>query len=133
MVILDTNILIDALRRKSGKTTLEGILETTSSDDLVISVISIQELYQGKSVAVSEKETDMQALLAPLKILPYSYDVAKRAGEIVREKQYEIAFADAAIAATAIINGCQLFTLDKKDFIGIDNLEFFSTPLNPRG
>lgn len=124
MVILDTSILIDALRKKSGKTTLERILETISGDDLAISVLSIQELYQGKSVAVPAKEADMQALLAPLKILPYSYDVAKRAGEIVREKKYEITFADAAIAATAIINACPLATLDKKDFIGITGLEF---------
>lgn len=126
MVILDTNILIDALRRKNGKTVLEKILETISSDDLAISVISIQELYQGKSVVISEKEADMQALLAPLKILPYSYDVAKRAGEIVREKKYEITFADAAIAATAVINACPLATLDKKEFTGITGLELLS-------
>lgn len=122
MVILDTNILIDALRRKSGATLLERMLETISKEDLAISVISIQELYQGKSVTESEKEKDMQTLLAPLKILPYSYDVAKQAGEIVREKHYTITFADAAIASTAIINHIPLFTLNQKDFSGIPEL-----------
>ncbi len=125
--MLDTNILIDALRKKSGKTFLEKILETTSKEDLSISVISIQELYQGKSVMESEKEKDMQTLLAPLKILPYSYDVAKQAGEIVREKRYEITFADAAIAATAIVNHVPLLTLNEKDFRGIPGLSLASS------
>ena len=128
MVILDTNILIDALRKKSEKTFLEEILETTSKEDLSISVITIQELYQGRSVMESEKEKDMQTLLAPLKILPYSYDVAKQAGEIVREKQYEITFADAAIAATAIINHIPLYTLNRKDFSQIPGL--ILSPMN---
>lgn len=122
MVMLDTNILIDALRRKNGKTFLEEILKTTSREDLSISVISIQELYQGKSVMESEKEEDMQTLLAPLKILPYSYDVAKQAGEIVRIKHFEITFADAAIAATAIVNHIPLYTLNQKDFMKIPGL-----------
>lgn len=125
--MLDTNILIDALRRKNGKTFLEEILKTTSREDLSISVISIQELYQGKSVVESEKEEDMQTLLAPLKILPYSYDVAKQAGEIVRAKQYGITCADAAIAATAIVNHIPLFTLNEKDFQGIPDLTLASS------
>lgn len=122
MVMLDTNILIDALRRKNGATVLEQILKTTPREYLSISVISIQELYQGKSVAESKKESDMQTLLAPLKILPYSYEVAKLAGEIVRTKHFEITFPDAAIAATAIVNHVPLYTLNQKDFLGIPNL-----------
>lgn len=31
--------------------------------------------------------------------------------------------ADAAIAATAIVNQAKLFTLDKKDFVGIEKLQ----------
>lgn len=123
MVILDTNILIDALRKKNGKIVLEAILQTVTKQDLTISVISIQELYQGKSMKDLQKEKDAQDLLAFLTILPYSYDVAKRAGEIVREKNYGITFPDAAIAATAIVNGAQLATLNPKDFMGISNIE----------
>lgn len=122
MVILDTNILIDALRKKHGVTLLEEILKTTPREDISISVISIQELYQGKSVMDVEKETEMQTLLAPLKILPYSYEVAKQAGELVRAKNFEITFADAAIAATAIVNHIPLYTLNQKDFLRIPNL-----------
>lgn len=123
MVILDTNILIDALRRKNEKIVLEAILQTFAKEDLALSVISIQELYQGKSIEDPDKERNMQNLLAFMTIVPYPYDVAKRAGEIVREKNYGIAFADAAIAATAIVNGAQLATRNSKDFAGIANLE----------
>jgi len=34
-----------------------------------------------------------------------------------------IELADAGIAATAIVNGCELFTLNKKDFKGIEGLK----------
>lgn len=41
----------------------------------------------------------------------------------MRDTKPGIQFADAAIAATAIINNARLATLDKKDFQGIKNLE----------
>lgn len=125
MVILDSNILIDALRRKTGVTVLQKILEKIIKEDLAIAVISVQELYQGKSIEDPEREKDLQDLIAPLEVLPYSYDVAKLAGEIVRERNYSIAFADAAIAATAIVNKAQLATLNPKDFAGIEDLEIY--------
>lgn len=37
-----------------------------------------------------------------------------------------IVFADAAIAATAIINGVQLATLNRKDFSPVKDLELVS-------
>lgn len=64
--------------------------------------------------------------MGPLKILPYTYEVARLAGEIARDMGRPIDFADAAIAATAIVQGASLFTLDKNDFEGVPdlNLEF---------
>lgn len=125
MVVLDTNILIDTLRQKTGTVILAKILGKVAKEDLAIAVVSVQELYQGKSIEDVQKEQDLQDLIAPLEVLPYSYDVAKLAGEIVRKRNYTITFPDAAIAATALINNAQLVTLNPKDFTGIKDLELY--------
>lgn len=123
MVILDTNIIIDHLRQKKKDTLFRKIAGQYHPQTLAISIFTIQELYQGKSSAADQQEKDFLSIINALKILPYTFEVAELAGKIARDRFSPIEFADSAIAATAIINGCQLFTLDKKDFIGIDNLE----------
>lgn len=62
-------------------------------------------------------------ILDNLKILPYDMKTAKFAGGIIRDLSHPIGFADAAIAATAILNGFSLLTFNKKDFAGIKNLQ----------
>lgn len=124
MVVLDTNIIIDHLRLHKGlKTSLTQIVQSNPDDTFSISIISIQELYQGKSSREPEKNDDIVAILNVLKVLPYNFKVAKLAGAITRDSKKTIGLADAAIAATAIINNCQLATLNKKDFEGISKLE----------
>lgn len=76
----------------------------------------------GRSTKDSQKEQYLLATISPLKILPYGYETAKLAGEIARDLDRPIELADAAIAATAILNGCELATLNVKDFAGIDKL-----------
>ena len=85
-----------------------------------MSVISIQELYIGKSTRGERAEQLLLATISPLKILPYTFEVAQLAGEIARDLERPIELADAAISATAIVNGCQLITLDKNDFRDIE-------------
>lgn len=123
MVILDTNIIIDHIRRKVTHSLFEQICQKYSIHEIAISIITIQELYAGESTRKDEIERALLAITNPLKIFPYTYEVAKLAGEIVRDLSRPIELADAAIASTAIINGCQLATLNKKDFQGIKDLE----------
>jgi len=124
MVILDTNIIIDHLRQPKGKDTqLKRVVQTTAKENLAVSIISLQELYEGSSTRVKSKESDLITTITPLRILPYNYEVAQLAGEIARDINRPIEFADAAIAATTIINGATLFTLNKKDFVDIADLE----------
>lgn len=124
MVVLDTSIIIDHLRQPPEKSKLIKLLQAHPEEALAVSVISLQELYEGQSTRDEEKEEHLLATTSFLEILSYSFEVAKRAGEIARDLSRSISFADAAIAATAITNGAQLFTLNKKDFQGIENLEF---------
>ena len=125
MVVVDTNIIIDHLRRGVRKSALVKLEAKMPDEKLLISMITIQELYEGRSVDDAGAEKDMLATLAGLEILPFGYEEAKRAGELNRYLSLEdkIESADAAIAATCMVNDCKLATLDKKDFAGIEGLE----------
>ncbi len=126
MVILDTNIIIDHIRQPEAKDThLMKIAQKVAKENLAISVITIQEFYEGRSTRNKEMEEYLLATISPLKILPYNYEVAQLAGEIARDLNQPIELADSAIAATAIINGAFLFTLNKKHFRNIKELNFY--------
>ena len=125
MVILDTNVLIDHLRQQGEQlSVLTNLIQENPKETVAISMISVQELYEGKSTKLEEKEKDMLAILAPLRILPYSFEVAQLAGQIARDLPHPIELADAAIAATTIVNGGKLLTLNKKHFTSIHDLDF---------
>lgn len=124
MVIVDTSIIIDHLRLPHGSETLFlKILKLNPDDVFGISIISIQELYQGKTSLEIPRENDILKTLNKLKILPYDFKTAKLAGGITRDAKNPVGFADAAIAATTIINHAKLATLNTKDFAGIRDLE----------
>lgn len=125
MILLDTNIIIDHLRQPSSKTAskLLQLAGAQPKSTLCLSQISIQELYEGRSTKVASKEKDLLAVISPLKILPYSYEVSQLAGTIARDNKNPLEFADAAIAATAVINNCQLYTLNSKHFAHIPQLQ----------
>lgn len=124
MILLDTNIIIDHIRQPQEKeTALMSMAKKNPKEELALSVISVQELYEGKSTRDEDKEEYLLATISPLKILPYTYETAQLAGEIARDLKSPIEFADAAIAATAVLRGASFLTLNKKYFSGIRELE----------
>lgn len=126
MVILDTNIIIDHLRQKERDTALIKAAKEKTKKNLSISTITIQELYEGKSTIKQNEEEYLLATITPLNILSYNYEIAQTAGKIARDLNKPIELADAAIAATAIVNEASLYTLNKKDFVEIPNLELIN-------
>ncbi|MFH1713389.1 MAG: PIN domain-containing protein [Candidatus Jacksonbacteria bacterium] len=127
MVILDTNIIIDHLRQIGAKeTAFIKIAQEITRENLAVSVITIQELYEGISTRNAKTEAYLLDIASPLKIYPYTYEIAQLAGEIARDFARPIEFADAAIAATAIVNGAILATLNRRHFVGVKNLELFN-------
>ena len=65
----------------------------------------------------------MLATISPLAILPYTFETAQLAGELSRDLNRPMTIADAAIAATVLLNGASLATLNSKDFVNIEGLE----------
>lgn len=126
MVVLDTSIIIDHLRQPAGaETVLKRIIRTRAERNLALAVISVQELYAGASSRDQVRSEYIVATIAPLRILPYTYEVAELAGELMRDSRQPPTFADAAIAATAIVNDASLATLNTKDFRSIPDLKLY--------
>lgn len=124
MVILDTSVLIDYLRRpQEANSPLSEFDQLHPAGKRAVSILTIQELYSGQSSKELKKEQLFLALVSSLEILSYTYETAKLAGEIARDLGRPLGFPDAAIAATAILNKAKLFTLNKKDFQGIKDLK----------
>jgi len=99
------------------------IAKRQPKESLALSMVSIQELYEVHSTMDPQKEQYLLATISPLKILPYTYEVAKLAGEIARDLIRPIELADAAVAATTILSGGALLTINTKDFADIPGLE----------
>lgn len=124
MVVLDTSIIIDHLRQKPENSILLKLARSISQDNLGISMITIQELYEGQSTKDPKAENYLLSTVGTIKILSYNYETAELAGKLARDIP-TIEFADSAIAATAIQNQAQLLTLNEKDFTGIPDLEIY--------
>ena len=128
MVVLDTSIIIDHLRSsRSRPSLLRDIVEKYPKESFALSLLSVQELYEGQSSLSEAKEKDLLATISPLKLLPYTYEIAKSAGIIARDVGRSIELADAAIAATAIANRAKLYTLNLRDFRDIPHLDLWLT------
>lgn len=126
MVVLDTNIIIDHLRQV---TTTESLLSKVNKKEgrsaLYLSVISIQELFEGKSTKNKSKLKELLSIIAPINILEYNYDIAELAGRLARDSVVPMEFADCAIAATCIFNDTSLFTLNTKHFKQLNGLNLY--------
>lgn len=124
MVVIDTNVIIDHLRQKgSPDSVLSKLFGQIELTEATISFMTVQELFAGQSTKDLEIEQWILAIIKPYKLLPYTFEIAKLAGEIDRDSKNQIDFPDSAIAATAILNKAKLFTLNKKDFKGIKKLK----------
>lgn len=122
-VVIDTSVIIDHLRKaREGKSLLETTVEKTDIEPL-ISVAVIQELFAGQSSKNKEPEEKIRKVLHLLNMIAVTSEIAKLAGQIMRDTKPPVQFADAQIAATALLNGATLLTFNKKDFQEIKDLE----------
>ena len=111
-VLLDTNILVDYLRRHRLSMEYVDRLNRKPS----VSIVTVAELFAGASSQREEKKISI--LLDGLHVLAANSDVAKRAGAFVRlyRASHDVGLADALIAATAEHHRLDLATLNVKHF-----------------
>ena len=123
--MLDTNVCIDLIRRKSPATLRN--LQRTSPQDVCISVITLSELEYGvaKSGAPERNRLALAEFMAPVAVLPYSDLVAPVYGRIrarLESKGIGIGSLDTLIAAHALSAGLTLVTNNEDEFKRVPDL-----------
>ncbi len=111
-LLLDTDVLVEYLRgRPKAVEYLEGL-----TSDLYLSVISVAELFAG--VKGDEEERSLKQFLLAFAILPVTEKVARLGGLYRRDfkSSHGTGLADALIAATAVENGANLVTFNRRHF-----------------
>jgi tRNA(fMet)-specific endonuclease VapC len=120
-MVIDTSLFIEFLRvTQKEKTKLYNLPDNVAYS---LSSITLFELFMGATNP--QKENDIRLLTDGLNIIPFNEDVAIKSGQIyqeLRKKNQLIEFRDIFIAATCLIHGLPLATLNKKHFERIDNL-----------
>jgi predicted nucleic acid-binding protein len=111
-LLLDTDVLVEYLRgRPEAVEYLEG-----RASDLYLSVISAAELFAG--ARGDEDEGSLKQFLLAFAILPVTEKVARLGGLYRRDfgPGHGTGLADALIAATAVENGVNLVTFNRRHY-----------------
>lgn len=111
-LMIDTDVLIDYLRGyQHAVTYLNSVTEK-----LLLSVITIAELYAGVKNAAEEKV--LNDFIQAFEVININATIAKLGGSFRKQygESHGTGLADALIAATANISHAQLITLNKKHF-----------------
>lgn len=121
-LVVETSILIDFLRAKLPETSI--FYQINQENNLIISLITVAELFTGKSAQTQPGKDKLNSLFGGIEIRIPDMEDAVRAGEI--SHRYQLSIADAFIAALASKLNLPLATLDQKAFSRIKNLKLFS-------
>ena len=126
MYMLDTNILVTAIRHKDHP--LRNRLLDAIEDGLCISTITYMELMYGvnRSTNPEKNRMSLNALLAWIQILPFDEDAAACAGEIMAflaEKGTPIGDRDVLIAGHARSLSIPLITHNMREFERVPGLK----------
>jgi tRNA(fMet)-specific endonuclease VapC len=124
--MLDTNICVYLIKRKPER--LIKRITKHSPEDIVLSSITVSELYYGVQKSMNKKQ-NMEALnlfLEPFEILSYNNEAAKIYGKIrsdLERKGTPIGSMDLLIAAHALSLGLTLITNNTREFKRIRGLK----------
>jgi predicted nucleic acid-binding protein len=113
-LVLDTTVLIDALRGRPAADRIDDLLATR--EVLLTTAVNVEEIVRGLRPAEQEA---VDLLLTGLRIIPIRRKEAERAGRWRREyagRGITLHQADCLIAAAAYGAGGRLATANVKDF-----------------
>lgn len=127
MYLLDTNVVSELRKVRSGKASpnVAAWAETVETEELYLSVISIQELEIGVLLCQRRDPTQGARLLSWLdnhvlpafagRILPVDTAVARRSAKLHIPDPRPV--RDALIAATGLVHGMAVVTRNLSDFV----------------
>lgn len=124
-MVADTGVFIEHLRAKDKLST--SLYKISANAEIYISAVTVYELYMGATTKA--KEDDVKAITEDFTVLPFTNAVAQKAAEIyhkLRSNNQMIEFRDIFIAATCIVNGLPIVTLNKKHFKRVTGLEILT-------
>lgn len=120
---VDSDVVIWHLRNATRRTTVTSSLEALArAGTLTCSAITVAEVEQGIRTG---EEASTRGVLGAFDVYAADRVVAQRAGEMVRDLRARgrtMGLADAIIAATCVVHGLELVTLNLKDFAQITGL-----------
>lgn len=122
MILCDTDVIIEFYK---DNTLVANKLHQITVEKIAISSVTAAELIYG-SLNKSElikicKDIDS------LNVIPLGEQVSKKFLSLMKDYSlsHKLKIPDCLIAATAIVNNFELFTLNYKDFIFIKDLKLF--------
>jgi tRNA(fMet)-specific endonuclease VapC len=122
MILCDTNILIEFYKNNPK---IVDKLRQIGSKRLAISIISQAELYYG---AINKAELlKIQKHLNLLHNFPVNNQVSTQFIQLMERYSlsHKLTIPDALIAATALVNNLNLYTLNTKDFRFIEGINLY--------
>jgi predicted nucleic acid-binding protein len=127
-ILLDTSVIIDALRRRRGRREFLGAL-LGAGHDLGCCAISIAEVYSGMR---PDEERTISRFFDDLLYIETSRETARNAGELRakwRQRGKTLSLPDAMIAAVALAENLTVATDNVKDF-PMSELRLLDLPKN---
>lgn len=121
MIVVDTDVLIDALRAREPARSL--VAEAIAAGRLATTTITVFELRSGADTSRTRAAIDR--LLAPLEVLAFDEAAATRAGDIRRALEAEgtpIGMADYLIAGICLSRSAALLTRNRSHFERVEGL-----------
>ena len=124
MVLCDTNIFIGAFNRKQNAI---ETMEQIGFDNIVISSITLMELYQG--MGNKHELAQMKKKIKYYDLIEINSQVSKLATIFIENYKlsHGLQIPDALIGATAVVHRIELFTYNVKDFSFMPDLKLYST------
>jgi predicted nucleic acid-binding protein len=111
-ILVDTDVLVDFLRGHKKATSFI----TEHADHIVLSAISVAELYAG--VKGEDELAILSDFVSLFRVVPVSAEIAKVAGLYKRDydRSHGIGLADAVVAATSDVENAELKTLNVRHY-----------------
>lgn len=121
-VVIDSSVIIDFLRKDSReKSFAQKVIE---DEDIVLSLVTVAELYSGKSVQQEGQAKDLlEKIIETAEVVYPGFDDAIKVGSL--RAKYQLSLGDAFVAALALDLNLPLVTLDKKAFEKITEVKIY--------